>query len=66
MLDPRERRVLRLRFHEGLVQHEIGARVGCSQMHVSRLIRDALGKLAAAAAGRGAVEEPDGLHALLD
>jgi RNA polymerase sigma-B factor len=49
VLDDREREILRLRFHEDLTQAEIGERIGCSQMHVSRLVRTALGKLAAAA-----------------
>lgn len=49
-LDAREREILRLRFHEDLTQSEIGERVGCSQMHVSRLVRGALAKLSAAAA----------------
>ena len=48
-LDEREREILRLRFHEDLTQSEIGERVGCSQMHVSRLVRGALAKLSAAA-----------------
>ena len=48
-LDAREREILRLRFHEDLTQSEIGERVGCSQMHVSRLVRGALAKLAASA-----------------
>jgi RNA polymerase sigma-B factor len=48
-LDAREREILRLRFHEDLTQSEIGDRIGCSQMHVSRLVRGALAKLAAAA-----------------
>jgi RNA polymerase sigma-B factor len=48
-LDEREREVIRLRFHEDLTQSEIGERIGCSQMHVSRLVRGALAKLAAAA-----------------
>jgi RNA polymerase sigma-B factor len=47
-LDERERRVLRLRFHEGLNQYEIGARIGISQMQVSRIMRGALRKLLAA------------------
>ena len=51
VLDDREREILRLRFHEDLTQAEIGERIGCSQMHVSRLVRTALGKLAAAAEG---------------
>ena len=49
-LDARERKILRLRFHEDLTQSEIGERIGCSQMHVSRLVRGALEKLAAVAA----------------
>jgi RNA polymerase sigma-B factor len=46
---PREREVLRLRFVEDLTQSEIGARVGVSQMHVSRLIRQAVERLREAA-----------------
>jgi RNA polymerase sigma-B factor len=48
-LTEREREVLRLRFVEDLVQREIAERVGVSQMHVSRILRDALSRLAAAA-----------------
>jgi RNA polymerase sigma-B factor len=48
-LSPREREVLRLRFVEDLVQREIAVRVGVSQMHVSRILRDALAHLADAA-----------------
>jgi RNA polymerase sigma-B factor len=44
-LDERERRILRLRFVVGLTQSEIAVKVGISQMHVSRLIRQALEKL---------------------
>lgn len=44
-----DRRVLELRFAQDLSQREIGERVGCSQMHVSRLLRRALGQLSAAA-----------------
>jgi RNA polymerase sigma-B factor len=50
VLSEREREVLRLRFAEDLTQSEIGARVGVSQMHVSRLIRHAVGQLREAAA----------------
>jgi RNA polymerase sigma-B factor len=49
VLNDREREVLRLRFAEDLTQSEIGARVGVSQMHVSRLIRQAVARLRAAA-----------------
>jgi len=49
VLTDREREVLRLRFVEDLTQSEIGARVGVSQMHVSRLIRQAVGRLREAA-----------------
>jgi RNA polymerase sigma-B factor len=47
-LDERERRVLRLRFEEDLTQEQIGKIVGVSQMQVSRIIRGAVAKLAAA------------------
>jgi RNA polymerase sigma-B factor len=45
VLSDREREVLRLRFEEDLTQSEIGARVGVSQMHVSRLIRQSVARL---------------------
>lgn len=41
-LDPRSVLILHLRFSEDLTQSEIAARVGISQMHVSRLIRRSL------------------------
>lgn len=41
-LPVRERKILYLRYHEDLTQSEIAARVGISQMHVSRLIQKAL------------------------
>jgi RNA polymerase sigma-B factor len=41
-LDERERRILHLRFVDGLTQSQIAAEVGISQMHVSRLIGRAL------------------------
>jgi RNA polymerase sigma-B factor len=44
-LDERERRILHLRFFEGLTQSQIAQQVGISQMHVSRLIRRSLEKL---------------------
>ena len=44
-LDERERRILQLRFFEGLTQSQIAQQVGISQMHVSRLIRRSLEKI---------------------
>jgi RNA polymerase sigma-B factor len=44
-LPPLEREALRLRFTENLTQREIGDRIGYSQMHVSRLLRHALGRM---------------------
>jgi RNA polymerase sigma-B factor len=40
-----EREIVVLRFFHDLDQYDIAARVGCSQMHVSRLLRRALGRL---------------------
>jgi RNA polymerase sigma-B factor len=45
ILDDRAREILRLRFKEDLLQSEIAERVGCSQMHVSRIIRSSLERL---------------------
>ena len=44
-LDERERRIIHLRFWEGLTQSQIAQQVGISQMHVSRLIRRSLEKV---------------------
>jgi RNA polymerase sigma-B factor len=41
-LPDRQRTVLMLRFFESLTQTQIAERVGCSQMHVSRLLAQAL------------------------
>ena len=49
VLDPRSREIVRLRFAGDLKQREIGDRVGCSQMQVSRILRDALIQLREAA-----------------
>jgi RNA polymerase sigma-B factor len=46
-LQERERMVLQLRFAEDLTQSEIAERIGVSQMHVSRLIRQALDRAGA-------------------
>lgn len=44
-LEPRERRILELRFVEGHTQADIGAEIGVSQMQVSRLLRGILDRL---------------------
>ena len=44
-LDERERKILQLRFFDGLTQSQIAQQVGISQMHVSRLIRRSLEKI---------------------
>jgi RNA polymerase sigma-B factor len=44
-LTAREREVIRLRFEEDLTQAEIGARIGVSQMQVSRVLRQAIARL---------------------
>jgi RNA polymerase sigma-B factor len=49
VLSDREREILKLRFAEDLTQSEIGERVGVSQMHVSRLLRQAVSRLRDAA-----------------
>ena len=46
-LDARERRILHLRFYEGLTQSQVAVELGISQMHVSRLLRRALDRLEA-------------------
>ncbi len=60
VLGEREREVLRLRFVEELPQTEIALRIGCSQMHISRLLRRSLDQLREAAAGgpAAAADEP--------
>jgi RNA polymerase sigma-B factor len=52
-LSERERVVLTLRFFENMTQSEIAERIGCSQMHVSRLLAKALRGL------RSQIHEPD-------
>jgi len=51
-LSPRSREILRLRFAEDLSQAEVGARIGYSQMHVSRLERQAITQLRMAVENR--------------
>jgi len=48
-LPERERAILKLRFFDGLPQSAIAAKVGVSQMHVSRLLARSLAALRAAA-----------------
>jgi RNA polymerase sigma-B factor len=63
-LTQREQEVLRLRFVEELPQSMIAARVGCSQMHISRLLRASLERMRERA--EAAVESPgpgEALHA---
>jgi RNA polymerase sigma-B factor len=57
-ITPREREVLRLRFEEDLTQAEIGERIGVSQMQVSRLIRQSVSRLRAAARTEGPEAQP--------
>ena len=45
ILDDRAREILKLRFRDDLLQSEIAEQVGCSQMHVSRIIRSSLERL---------------------
>jgi RNA polymerase sigma-B factor len=45
VLSPRERLVLQLRYQEDMTQHEIGERIGVSQMQISRILRQAMAKL---------------------
>ncbi len=44
-LQERERRIVALRFFEGLTQTQIAERIGISQMHVSRLLSQALASM---------------------
>lgn len=48
LLDPREQEIVRLRFYEQLSQDQIAERVGLSQMHVSRLLRQSFARMRAA------------------
>lgn len=44
-LGPREREIVRLRFYEQLSQDQIAERVGLSQMHISRLLRQSYARM---------------------
>ncbi|HEX2851452.1 MAG TPA: SigB/SigF/SigG family RNA polymerase sigma factor [Acidimicrobiales bacterium] len=48
-LPARQQKIIHLRFFEGLTQSEIAARLGISQMHVSRLLARSLAQLRASA-----------------
>jgi RNA polymerase sigma-B factor len=52
-LEERERVVLRLRFVDDMTQSQIAAKIGHSQMHVSRILRGALARI------RERIEEED-------
>ena len=57
-LEPREKKILLLRFFKNMTQSQIAEEIGVSQMHVSRLLARALGTLRRALSG--AAEEPSG------
>ena len=44
-LDPREKRILALRFYEGRTQMEVAKDVGISQAQVSRLEKNAINRI---------------------
>ena len=48
-LDPRSEQIVRLYYQHDLTQTEIGRQLGYSQMHVSRLLRQAIAQLAGVA-----------------
>jgi RNA polymerase sigma-B factor len=64
-LDPRSEQIVRLYHQQELTQTEIGRRLGYSQMHVSRLLRQAVTQLVTAATsesdGSGPLATVDGL-----
>ncbi|AJF70127.1 RNA polymerase sigma factor SigF [Streptomyces vietnamensis] len=53
-LDERDRRIIHMRFVEELTQAQIGERLGCSQMHVSRLLSRTVKRLREGLLGTGA------------
>jgi RNA polymerase sigma-B factor len=60
-LDPRSEQIVRLYYQQDLTQAEIGRQLGYSQMHVSRLLRQAIAQLASTADNgkREALPSPD-------
>lgn len=57
VLDQRERTIVNLRFVSDLTQAQIAERVGVSQVHVSRILRRALGKLREVVGDREQLED---------
>jgi RNA polymerase sigma-B factor len=55
-LPARDREVVRLRVQSDLVQSDIAARMGCSQMHISRILRESLLRMRETAEGVPATE----------
>jgi RNA polymerase sigma-B factor len=66
-LAPRERRIVHLRFYEGLSQTEIAQEVGLSQVQVSRLLRASLERMRCALEGAARPSAPGEIpaHALV-
>ena len=54
-LDARARRIVELRFFEERTQSQIAAELGISQMHVSRLLRDAMQRMRTSIEAHGGV-----------
>lgn len=48
ILGPREQEIVRLRFYDQMSQEQIAERVGLSQMHVSRLLRQSFSRMRSA------------------
>lgn len=61
LLSERTRRIVELRFFDQLSQSEIAQAVGVSQMHVSRLLRQALDQMAAMMDGDPTADGPGSL-----
>jgi len=57
-LEPRSQEIVRLYYQHDLTQAEIGRKLGYSQMHVSRLLRQAIAQLATTAAEATRAPQP--------
>jgi RNA polymerase sigma-B factor len=55
-LDDRQRLIVELYYRDELTQAEIGRRIGCSQMHVSRLLRNAVAQMGAIAPSENRID----------